>query len=210
MRHESCLAAVALQGTPGRDISGVNQLEMFANCSHISGMRWTDDQIAAMKSLGINPAHVPYPDAPVAEYGDPAIDDFAADDLTDTEFALIASALPPEPRQRGAVSNRQVLNALLWVHRTGKRLTQLPACLGTAEAVRKRAERWATAGVWDRLIAGLGEWKASAIRREAIRRIAEGYAQRGSRIRQGRAQTPGTPAFCRRGDPGAGTGKRRE
>lgn len=185
MRHESCLAAVALEGTPCRDAAGINQLEMFYDRSHICCMSWTDDQIAAMKSLGINPALVPFvvPSQSRDFTGDPEMHDAGSDDLTDDEFATLVTALPSEPRQRGAVSNRQILNALLWVHRSGKRLTQLPARYGTPEAIRKRAERWALSKVWERVSSNLANWNGSPIRGEAFRQIAETQTRRGRRIR---------------------------
>jgi len=145
-------------------------------------MAWTQEQIEAMRAVGIDPAHVPC-DAGRAS------DDGATNavtinsDLSDAEFAVVAPVLPAEPRQEGALSNRSVLDALLWCQRTDKRLTQLPSRYGTAEAVRKRAERWAVSGAWDRVLGAVDGFELGSSRRESIRRIAGAQVRRGERIR---------------------------
>lgn len=148
-------------------------------------MGWTAEQIAAMATLGIDPAHIPAPGDRRSERR--IVEVNANSELTDAEYQVLQSLLPPEPRQAGAILNRGVLNGLLWVQLTNNRLTHLPPCYGTPEAVRKRAERWAVIGIWNRLLEHLDVLNLTASRRESIRRLAVAHARRGASIRQSRA-----------------------
>ncbi len=148
-------------------------------------MSWTDEQMEAMRGLGIDPALVPCPGERLERPVDPAVRE-PDGDLTDAEFAALEPALPPEPRLAGALSNRTVLDALLWVQRTRKKLTQLPTRYGSPEAIRKRAERWAVSGDWDRLLERLDTLSLTVAKRESIRRLAQFQSYRGARIRKSR------------------------
>lgn len=141
------------------------------------------EQIAEALGIDVNTLPDPnrVPNRQVAESKS-----FTNSDLTDEEFEVLRPALPPEPRQRNAISNRMVIDALLWLQATGKRLTQLPERYGTSEAVRKRSERWAVNGAWEQLIVGIGNLELSEPRRTAIKRIGEQEAKRGKRIRKSR------------------------
>ena len=108
------------------------------------------------------------------------------EDLGDDDFAILSKILPPEPRQRSAIGNRQVLNALLWLQKTRKHQTQLPACYGSADAVRKRSERWAIAGAWDHILAEIDALGFPEQLKSVLKLIAEKEAQRGQRIRDRR------------------------
>ena len=137
--------------------------------------------------LGVEPWTIPTADDLQASKPTPLqTDQLTSKDLSDDEFAILEPALPSEPRQRSAISNRTVIDALLWQHKTGKRMTQLPECYGTSEAVRKRSERWAVSGCWDALIAELDALGLPEARSKALRRIAENEARRGQRIRKKR------------------------
>lgn len=148
-------------------------------------MSWTDEQLEAMRGLGIDPTLVPCPGERPERPIEPVVRE-PDGDLTDAEFAALEPVLPPEPRQAGALSNRAVLDALLWVQRTRKKLTQLPVRYGSPEAIRKRAERWAISGDWDRLLERIDALSFSVAKREAIRRLAQFHSIRGVRIRQSR------------------------
>lgn len=148
-------------------------------------MSWTTEQIEAMRGLGIDPDLVPCPTGSHEQPLDP-VSRWSDEDLTDEEFNALKHALPSEPRQAGALTNRAVLNALLWVQRTQKKLTQVPARYGSAEAIRKRAERWAIAEDWDRLLDRLDASSLSVTTRETIRQLAHVHSLRGVRIRQSR------------------------
>lgn len=108
-------------------------------------------------------------------------------DLTDEEFEMVKPHLPPEPASDGMISNRTILDALIWVQVRGRALTHLPARYGSAEAVRKRAERWAVAGLWDRLSDAIPNLDILARRRLALLSVCIGQGRRGERIRRQRA-----------------------
>ena len=52
---------------------------------------------------------------------------------------------------RTAVDNRQFVNAVLWVLRTGARWHDLPERHGQCKSVHTRFMRWARAGAWERI-----------------------------------------------------------
>ena len=70
--------------------------------------------------------------------------------ITNEHYALLAPCLP---RQRGNVrlSNLQVLNAILYVAEQGCKWRALPAHYGPWHTVYTRMNRWAKAGVLDRV-----------------------------------------------------------
>jgi transposase len=148
---------------------------------------WSEEALDAFKALGIAPKTLPHcveraepvyePDPPERNYSE----------LSDEEAEVIMPFLPAESRQSGSVSNRVVIDALLWVRQSGKRFTQLPAVFGSPDSVRKRAQRWAIAHVWDGLLAQLETLQLSEPRRAQLRAICIEQAKRGDRIRRERA-----------------------
>ena len=120
-------------------------------------------------------------------------------DLTDAEFSLLGSLLPPEPRQAHFTTNRHVLDALIWVLRSQRRRSQLPPCYGSLDSVRKRSERWGVSGVWNRLLEHLPSLHFTDVRKKELAAIAVMEARRGERIRNFRenlhatSQPRGTP-----------------
>lgn len=148
------------------------------------GFRDNHIQLAA-EALGLDPSTLP--SKHVIQAPKPSPTHLTHEDLTDEEWNALSTHLPDEPRQRNAISNRQVLNALLWLHETRRAMTQLPERYGTSEAVRKRSERWAVAGVWQDLTLKIDGLELSESRSRALRRIGEQEARRGKRIRKSRA-----------------------
>ncbi len=69
--------------------------------------------------------------------------------LTDAEWAILAPLLPCEPPQADAMSQRELLDKVIWVIARGRRWTELDAA---HEAVRRKFGRWAHAGVWQQLL----------------------------------------------------------
>jgi len=120
-------------------------------------------------------------------------------DLTDAEFDAIRPYLPPEPRQAHFTTNRHVVDALIWVLRSQRKRSQLPACYGSLDSVRKRSERWGVSGVWDRLLEQLPLLGLTDMRKKELMIIAITEGRRGQRIRYFRenphatSQPRGTP-----------------
>lgn len=78
-------------------------------------------------------------------------------ELSDVQWERIESCLPGRKEHVGrtAVDNRQFVNGVLWVIRSGARWSDLPERYGKYKSVHKRFMRWATAGVWERIFADL-------------------------------------------------------
>jgi len=80
-------------------------------------------------------------------------------DLTDAQWELIAPCLPPaQARGRARTTDlREVLNAILYVTRTGCAWRMLPHDLPPWNTVYAYFQRWRRAGVWERLLEVLRE-----------------------------------------------------
>lgn len=87
--------------------------------------------------------------------------------LTDEQYAQIEPLLP---RQRGNVSlsNRQVLNAILYVAEHGCKWRGLPAHFGNWHTIYTRMNRWAKKGVLDQVFAELQRRQIIQVRVEAV------------------------------------------
>jgi len=73
-------------------------------------------------------------------------------DLTDGQWALIEPQLPPQPDLgRRRRHDRQVLNAILYVMRTGCRWCDLPHDLGDDSTAHRWFLRWHEDGTWERI-----------------------------------------------------------
>jgi len=88
-------------------------------------------------------------------------------EITESQFQRIADCLP---RQRGNVSmtNRQLLNALLYMVEHGCKWRGLPKSYGNWHTIYTRMSRWSKAGVLDRVFARLQEEQILAIRIEHV------------------------------------------
>jgi len=78
-------------------------------------------------------------------------------ELTDAQWRRICDLLPgkvSDPGRTGA-DNRQFVNGVLWVLRSGARWHDLPERYGKWKTVHKRFTRWAEAGVWEKVFASL-------------------------------------------------------
>ena len=58
---------------------------------------------------------------------------------------------------RTARSNRNFVNGVLWVLRSGARWSDLPERYGKYKTVHKRFSRWAKSGVWEKIFESLLE-----------------------------------------------------
>lgn len=88
-------------------------------------------------------------------------------DLTDEEWAILAPLLPGADghRRRGrpTQNDRQVMNGIFYVLRTGVPWRDLPACYGPYTTVYNRFNRWSKAGVWERIFRVLPEASPEAV-----------------------------------------------
>ena len=88
-------------------------------------------------------------------------------DITEAQYRQIEACFP---RQRGnvSVSNLQVLNAILYVAEHGCKWRGLPKGFGNWHTIYTRMNRWAKAGVLDRVFTALQEQQIIQIKIEAL------------------------------------------
>src|SRR4051812_8617926 len=74
-------------------------------------------------------------------------------DLTDQQWQRLEPLLPPEKPWTGRPNedHRQILNGILWIHRTGAPWRDLPRRYGPVGTVSSRFHRWRKAGIWPRI-----------------------------------------------------------
>lgn len=78
-------------------------------------------------------------------------------ELTSVQWARIETLLPGKAGDPGrtGTDNRNFINAVLWVLRSGARWSDMPERYGKYKTVHKRFTRWAAKGVWDKVFANL-------------------------------------------------------
>ncbi len=88
-------------------------------------------------------------------------------EITQAQYARIESCFP---RQRGnvSISNLQVLNAILYVAEHGCKWRGLPKRFGNWHTIYTRMNRWAKAGVLDRVFRAMQEEQIIRIKVEAM------------------------------------------
>ena len=74
-------------------------------------------------------------------------------ELSDDEWERIAPLLPGKSSDCGvtAKDNRQFVNGVLWIARSGAPWRDLPERYGLWNSVYQRFNRWTKAGVWERV-----------------------------------------------------------
>jgi transposase len=76
--------------------------------------------------------------------------------LSDREWARLRPVLPPRTRTgRPPKDDRLVLDALLWLARTGAPWRDLPERFGPWRSVATRFYRWTRSGLWERILSAL-------------------------------------------------------
>jgi transposase len=76
--------------------------------------------------------------------------------LNDRELRRLAPLLPPRSRKgRPPKDHRLILDALLWLARTGAPWRDLPERFGPWRTVATRFYRWTQLGLWERILAEL-------------------------------------------------------
>ena len=83
--------------------------------------------------------------------------------LTDQQWAQIAPLLPGEVGRvaRPAKSNRLMVDAIVWILRTGAPWRDLPKRFGPWQSVYTRFRRWTRQGIWTRVFEKLAEQQDS-------------------------------------------------
>jgi transposase len=78
-------------------------------------------------------------------------------ELSEAQWHRIEPFLPGKASDPGrtAADNRNFVNGVLWVLRSGARWSDLPERYGKFKSVHKRFARWAAKGVWDRIFEDL-------------------------------------------------------
>jgi transposase len=78
----------------------------------------------------------------------------ARDILTDEQWERIRPLLPPQKPRTGRPSkdHRTIVDAILWIDRTGAPWRDLPPEYGPWRSVATRFYRWVRAGVWERVL----------------------------------------------------------
>jgi transposase len=70
-------------------------------------------------------------------------------DLTDFEWSVVEPLLPMDRRGPKPKNNRQILNGMFYILRTGCPWRDLPERYGPYTTVYNRFNRWRKAGIWD-------------------------------------------------------------
>lgn len=79
--------------------------------------------------------------------------------LTDEQWERLRVLLPPQRPKRGRPNkdHRLLVEAILWLDRTGAPWRDLPDAYGPWQTVATRFYRWTRAGLWARVLAALQE-----------------------------------------------------
>jgi transposase len=76
-------------------------------------------------------------------------------DLTDFEWSVVEPLLPMDRRGPKPKNNRQILNGMFYILRTGCPWRDLPERYGPYTTVYNRFNRWRKAGIWDRMMGAI-------------------------------------------------------
>jgi predicted transcriptional regulator len=74
--------------------------------------------------------------------------------MSDAVWDLLSPFLPGQPGQWGGVAedNRQFLNGVFWILKTGSPWRDLPSYYGNWNSVARRFRRWCSNGIWDKVL----------------------------------------------------------
>ena len=112
--------------------------------------------------------------------------------LREDQWRRLEKLLPLEANRPGrptTTSNRQVVEAVLWLAKTGAPWRDLPQDFGSWQTIYSRFRRWALAGVWMRLQGELADPDAEAFILDAtiVRVHQHGTGGKGGRRRKASA-----------------------
>ncbi|AHD07445.1 IS5 family transposase [Paenibacillus larvae] len=109
-------------------------------------------------------------------------------EIRDDQWEKIKDLLPPERKPQGgriAKDNRMMLNAMLWVARSGAPWRDLPEHYGSWKTVYTRFRRWQMAGIWDEILKQVSvspDLENIMIDATIVASISMGRAQKGAAI----------------------------
>ena len=74
-------------------------------------------------------------------------------EVSDEQWKKLEAMLPGKEGDRGrsAQDNRNFVNGVLWILRSGARWSDLPERYGKYKSVHKRFSRWAKAEIWEKI-----------------------------------------------------------
>lgn len=75
-------------------------------------------------------------------------------EITNAEWERIQDLFPPEKtgkRGRPSKSNRNMLNGMLWIARSGAQWREMPSCYGPWQSVYSRFAKWRDSGVLEKV-----------------------------------------------------------
>ena len=81
-------------------------------------------------------------------------------DLTDEQWAVVEPLIPKPPQRadgkgRPRIDDRQILNGILWIMRTGAQWKDLPDRYPSYQTCHRRYQEWVRAGVFERMLQAL-------------------------------------------------------
>jgi transposase len=76
-------------------------------------------------------------------------------EMTDREWTRLKLLLPKRRTGRPPKDHRMIINALLWLAKTGAPWRDLPERFGPWRTVATRFYRWTWSGLWERILAEL-------------------------------------------------------
>ena len=127
-------------------------------------------------------------------------------ELSDREWANLEPHLPTQRKGRPQKDHRLIVDALLWLAKTGAPWRDLPERFGPWRTVATRFYRWTRSGLWERILAELRrvadvrngiDWEVHMIDATNVRahHCAAG-AKGGSIVRPWAARVAGLAASC--------------
>ena len=81
-------------------------------------------------------------------------EDYRRHDISDGVWSLLAPHLPGQSGQWGGIAkdNRQFINGVFWILRTGAPWRDLPPVYGNWNNTQRRFCRWRDKGIWEQLL----------------------------------------------------------
>ncbi len=76
-------------------------------------------------------------------------------ELTDKQWKKIEKLLPAQPGRRAKLGDRNFINSILWVMKTGAPWRDMPERFGHWKTIYNRFANWAKRGLWQRVCKAL-------------------------------------------------------